>query len=63
MTQIPKKCTQCKSAMSANVFLFSFFLAFTGFLCGTDSTSCWAHVLDLIDEMMMINDEILSYYI
>lgn len=71
MTQIPKKCTQCKSDMSANVFLFSFFLAFTGnilwytsfrtvlFLCGTDSTSCWAHVLDLIDEMMMINDEII----
>lgn len=30
MTQIPKKCKQRKSAMSANVFLFSFFLAFTG---------------------------------
>lgn len=57
---------ECKCV---SFFLFScihwqyFVVHFVLFLCGTDSTSCWAHVLDLIDEMMMINDEILSYYI
>lgn len=53
-------------------FPLVFCLAFTGnitwytsirtvlFLCGTDSSRCWAHVLDVIDEMMMMNDEILN---